>query len=295
MPPGVEVCACGLGFPEGAPVFAEGGKVVFVEIHRGQVTAWDRSSGKCAVVARTGGGPNAVIAAEGFAGAAWLVTQNGGVAGAWRSAQPRIPGIQTVGPDGSVQYLCTVVDGRQLAAPNDLCLDVSGTLFFTDPGEAFSPEDPREDGYLFAVGPDGTERSWNVGRTFPNGIACVAGEVVWTESYTCRVMGMGNGARRVVAQLPRSHVPDGLGARADGLVAVTTTASGGVVLLTQEGQCRFIRLGEGVYTTNCKFNADGDLYVTDAADGSSEVPSGRLWRISADAVNEAVRHGEVVK
>lgn len=291
MAGGAEICASGLAFPEGAPDFDADGAVAFVELYRGQVTGWSPGDRRVFRLADTGGGPNAVIAAKGRHGAEWLVTQNGGVAGPWRSPAPREPGIQTIARDGAVGYLCTSVDGLALVAPNDLCLDADGTLFFTDPREPFTPSDPDEEGRIFAVHPDGSHSSWNVGRTFPNGITWTGREILWTESYSCRVMRLTANGGELVAQLPPSHVPDGLAVRDDGLLAVTTTASGGLVLIDGNRRQRFLRLGDGVYTTNCNFDAHGDLYVTDAADLSSDAPSGRLWRVPPSLLAETTAHG----
>jgi sugar lactone lactonase YvrE len=241
--------------------------------------------------ADTGGGPNAVVAARGRYGAEWLVTQNGGVAGPWRSPNTREPGIQRIADDDTVSYLRTSVDGRQLVAPNGLCLDDEGTLFFSDPCEPFNPANPNEDGYIFAVRADGVEASWNVGCTFPNGIVWTGSEILWTESYSCRVMHLYHDRPELVAQLPSSHVPDGLAVRPDGLIAVATTESGGLVLIRPDGQQRFLPPGNDVYSTNCNFDESCNLYVTDATDLSSESPSGRPWRIEPSVIDEAAARG----
>jgi sugar lactone lactonase YvrE len=289
---GATICVSGLAFPEGGPDFASDGTVAFVELYRGQVTGWNPRGGCAFPIAETGGGPNAVIAARGRHGAEWLVTQNGGAAGPWRSPNRREPGIQRIANGGAVSYVCTSVDGRSLVAPNDLCLDDEGTLFFTDPCEPFNPASPTEDGYILAVRVGGGEASWNVGCTFPNGITWTGSEILWTESYSCRVMRLYHGRGEVLAQLPPSHVPDGLAVRRDGLIAVTTTKSGGLILVGPDRQQRFLYLGDDVYSTNCNFDRSGNLYVTDAADLSSEAASGRLWRIEASAIDEVAVRGE---
>jgi sugar lactone lactonase YvrE len=291
-PAGTEICVNGLAFPEGGPDFASDGTVAFVELYSGQVTGWNPIDRQVFRIADTGGGPNSVAAAGGRHGAEWLVTQNGGAAGPWRSPNRREPGIQRIANDGTVSYLCTSVDGRQLVAPNDLCLDDEGTLFFTDPCEPFNPASRNEEGYIFAVRADGVEVSWNVGCTFPNGIAWTGSEILWTESYSCRVMRFYHGRREMVAQLPLSQVPDGLAVRPDGLIAVTTTKSGGLILIWPDGRQRFLHLGNDVYSTNCNFDQNCNLYVTDAADLSSEAPSGRLWRIESSAIDEVAVRGQ---
>jgi gluconolactonase len=283
------VCVDGLGFPEGEPAFGTSGSIVFVEIYKGQVSEWHPGEDGARVVARTGGGPNSVVAAHGIHGAEWLLTQNGGVAGIWRAEERCRAGIQKIAHDGTVSYLCTSVCGKELVAPNDLCVDNDGTLYFSDPGEAFRPDSPSEDGHLYVVAADGKEACWNVGRTFPNGVACGLGGVMWTESYTCRVMARVNGQVQVVAELPPEHVPDGLAVRADGTLAIATTASGGVVLLVPNGRAELLYLGSDVYTTNCNFDSAGNLYVTDASDLSSEVQSGRLWRVDAGQIASIVK------
>src|SRR5262249_17803448 len=140
-----EIVATGLEVPEG-PVVLPDGRVAFVEQVRGQVSVYDGAPVDC--VARVGGAANPVPLGEGALEAA----QNGGVVGAWRSADPRPPGIQRVYLDGRVEYVTTEVAGQPLLAPNDLCFGPDGRLWFTDPGHPYDPVIRGAAGRLVVIG-----------------------------------------------------------------------------------------------------------------------------------------------
>ena len=72
------------------------------------------------------------------------------------------------------------------------------------------PRPQRPTGRIFAVDPssgDG-ELVIELGPVFPNGIAFLAdGTLVWTESFSRRVMALVDGAAEVVVELPERHSP----------------------------------------------------------------------------------------
>ena len=98
-----EVALAGLAVPEG-PVVHPDGTVTFTEQTRGRVSRCE--DGALSVVAVTGGAPNSHAAGS---DGRLYVAQNGGVVGAWRSPEPRTPGIQSIEPDGSVRTVGGVV------------------------------------------------------------------------------------------------------------------------------------------------------------------------------------------
>jgi gluconolactonase len=287
---GVSICADGLAFPEGPDVLDDG-SVVFVEIFAGRISRWDPVTGRVRLVADTGGSPNAVIRASPRRAQGELyATQNGGVAGSWRSERQVPAGIQIIARDGTPRYLATAIQGIDLIAPNDLCFDDLGTLYFTDPSEGFKPGDPRATGKICAVALSGLERSWDVGPTFPNGIAWHRGRLLWSESYTCRIMALDeDGAPSLVAQLAAGRIPDGFTVDETGVMYVTTTSTGGLDIVLTDGTIRELALGPGAYTTNCCLGPDGSLYVTDAGSARPDTPDGKLWRITSDALADARR------
>jgi gluconolactonase len=259
-----EVIATGLAFPEG-PVW-RGEELVFTEITGGVVSRWSSVRG-VSTLATTGGGPNG--AAAGPDGATY-VTQNGGMGEGERVT----PGIQRIDADGTVDLVVDTVAGVRLDGPNDLAFGPDGRLWFTDPrGE---PDPARNDrpGRLFAV--DVTTGDGDlvreVGPTFPNGIAFLAdGTLVWTESFTRRVMALVGDQPQVLVELPERHAPDGLCVDGDGRLYVASTYSHAVSVV--EGGVLVDRLvcGDGM-PTNCCFGGT-DLYVTESRRGT-------LWRFT---------------
>ena len=72
---------------------------------------------------------------------------------------------------------------------------------------------------------------------YPNGIAFDGqGRLYWTESMGHRVCRLENGEATTFAQLSDGHVPDGMAFAADGRAFVCTTISGGLTVLSPEGE-----------------------------------------------------------
>jgi gluconolactonase len=73
----------------------------------------------------------------------------------------------------AIEVLTSHCDGRPYRGPNDVCLDLKGNIYFTDP-EGSSKESPIGAVYRIAIRPDGSVE--NVARiaeglAFPNGLA----------------------------------------------------------------------------------------------------------------------------
>jgi gluconolactonase len=265
MPEGA-IVASGLAFPEG-PVWRDGG-LVFTEIEGGVVSRWSEDGG-VSLVATTGGGPNG--AAAGPDGALY-VTQNGGMT---RDARVTA-GIQRIGPDGDVTMVVTTVGGLALDGPNDLAFGPDGRLWFTDPRGAADPAHNADPGRLFVVdvATGEGELVLEVGPVFPNGIAFLAdGTLVWTESFTRRVMALVDRRPEVLIELPERHAPDGLCVGQDGELYVATTFAHCVSVVDADAGEIVDKLmcGDGM-ATNCCFG-ETDLYVTESRRGT-------LWRFA---------------
>ena len=257
-----DVIATGLQFPEG-PVWRDDA-LFFTEIERGVVSRWT-VDGAVGSVATTGGGPNG--AACGPDGALY-VTQNGGMTREARTT----PGIQRVTLDGEVTMVATAVAGRALEGPNDLAFDAGGRLWFTDPRGPADPARNDRPGRIFAldVATGEGELVIELGPVFPNGIAFLAdGNLVWTESFTRRVVALVDGHPDVVVELPERHYPDGLGVGADGRLYVASTYAHCVSVVHDGVVVDRLPCGDGM-PTNCCFG-DTDLYVTESRHGT-------LWR-----------------
>ena len=283
-----DVIATGLEVPEG-PVVLPDGRIAFVEQVRGQVSVYDGTSVHC--LAMVGGAANAVTLGLD----ALYAAQNGGVVGAWRSDDPRTPGIQRVYLDGRVEYVTTDVAGQPLLAPNDLCFGADGRLWFTDPGHPYDPLRRGANGRLIAIGRGRDEIVADVGPVYCNGLAFgVDGRLVWVESYGRYVCRLGEGGREVLCQLPENHVPDGLAVAADGRMFVATLTSTGITVVGPDGEVLdLIELDEAALPTNCCFDGSA-LWVTDFGRDYENLPGrGRLWRVETDAVGAAVAMGAV--
>jgi gluconolactonase len=270
--------ASDLGFPEG-PVVMPDGAIVFCDGNTGELRSW--KDGEPGRFANTGGSPwGAVLGSDG----AVYVTQGGNVPGA--EDQSAVPGIQRVQPDGTVELLSASIAGYTLAGPNDLAFGPDGRLWFTDSG---TEEDPRAEepapGRLFVLDSSGDgEFLMERPKVYPNGIAFDAQRrLYWTESMAHRVCRLDNGEATTFSQLSDGHVPDGMAFAADGRLFVCTTISGGVTVLSPDGEVlEEIALGE--HATNCIFDGS-TLYVTATrvAEIHADQRTGTFWSVETDA------------
>jgi gluconolactonase len=270
--------ASGLGFPEGPAILGDG-RIVLCDGNVGELLSY--SGGAISTYARTGGSPwGTVLGTDG----AIYVTQGGNVPGSGDVSA--VSGIQRVHPDGRVELLCSHVAGYRLYGPNDLAFGPDGRLYFTESG---SEEDFRFDvrapGRLYAIdGSGGGEMLLELPGVYPNGIAFdAARRLYWTESMAHRVRRLDDGVPVTFCQLSDNHVPDGMAFAADGRLFVATTVSGGVTVISPEGEVLSeITLGE--HATNCIFDGPA-LYVTatKVPDIEASQRTGTLWRVDTDA------------
>jgi gluconolactonase len=270
--------ASGLGFPEGPAVMADG-RLVFCDGNIGKLLVY--SDGEVSGYADTGGSPwGSVLGTDG----ALYVTQGGVVPGS--SDTGAVSGIQRVRPDGGVELLCSEVAGYTLYGPNDLAFGPDGRLYFTESGsETDFRFDVRSPGRLFVIdGRGGGEMLMELPDVYPNGIAFDARQrLYWTESAAHRVRRMENGQAVTFCQLSEGHVPDGMAFAADGRLFVATTVSGGVTVISPDGEvAEEIELDE--HATNCTFDGSS-LYVTatKVPDIEASQRTGTLWRVETGA------------
>ena len=261
----IEPFVTGLSFPEG-PLVLSDGSLAFTEISGGRLSTWTEDRG-VQLLATTGGGPNgATLGADGSI----YVTQNGGAAGGGASATA---GIQRIAPDGTVSTVVTTIDGIALDAPNDLAFGPDGRLYFTDPRHG-PDATTRLPGRLFAydlvagVGELVTELE----PVYPNGIGFLSdGTMVWTESFSLRVMRWTDDGPLAITQLPERHFPDGFCVGADDRLYVGSTYGHCVTVIdsTTGEVVERLECGDGM-PTNCCFLGT-DVIVTESRRGT-------LWR-----------------
>jgi gluconolactonase len=274
----VTLLASDLGFPEG-PVVMPDGAIVLCDGNTGELLRY--ADGRLSTFAVTGGSPwGAVLGSDG----AIYVTQGGNVPGSGDLSA--VPGVQRVTASGTVELLASSLGGHTLAGPNDLAFGPDGRLWFTDSGTEGDDRYPvREPGRLYVLDASGGgEMVLERPQVYPNGIAFDAqGRLYWTESMGHRVCRLDNGEATTFAQLSDEHVPDGMAFAADGRAFVCTTISGGVTVLSAEGEViEEITIGE--CATNCIFDGPS-LYVTatKVADLGFGQTTGTFWRIDTDA------------
>jgi gluconolactonase len=280
--------ASDLGFPEG-PVVMPDDSIVFCDGNTGELRRW--ADGTLSQYAFTGGSPwGAVLGADG----AVYVTQGGNVPGSGDTSA--VCGIQRVRANGTVELLSSEIAGHVLAAPNDLAFGPDGRLYFTESG---TEGDPRVDvatpGRLFALDSSGGgEMLLERPNVYPNGIAFDAdGSLYWTESMAHRVCRFDGDEATTFSQLTDDLVPDGMAFAGDGRLFVCTTISGGVTVLSADGEIlEQIELGE--HATNCIF-AGSMLYVTctKVADIHADERTGTFWRVETDATGLPLIPGQL--
>ena len=219
----------GLGYPEG-PVVIPDGRIVFCDGNTGELLVFDGES--VATYAKTGGSPwGTALGSDG----AIYVTQGGNVPGSGDTSA--ISGIQRVWPDGSAELVRSSVAGYELFGPNDLAFGDDGRLYFTESGsEQDLRFDVRSPGRLYAIDASGGEMLLELPDVYPNGIAFdAAGRLYWTESVARRICRLDEGEAVTFCQLSDAHSPDGMAFAADGRLFVATTVSGGVTVISADG------------------------------------------------------------
>ena len=262
-----EVVVDGVRFGEG-PVWLGDGMLAVTSVPDGVLWRVDVAAGTKEVLADTGGGPNgAAPCADG----GLLVAQNGGLDYSTFGIlddpppyRPGTPGLQRVGPDGSVTYLLD----EGFHAPNDLVVREDGAVLFTDPGH-YPPPDP----------PVGRVLAWHAARGlevlgegfwFCNGIALEPdGTPVVVERRGLLRLRPDGGREWVVETLGRGG-GDGFCVDVDGRFYVASTVEHGVRVIEDGREVDFLQIPGAGVTTNCCFGGDDgrSLFASDAMPGT---------------------------
>ena len=190
-----------------------------------------------------------------------------------------------VSRDGKqVEVLADRCAGRRFQEVNDVCLDLQGNIYFTDPAGS-GAENPVGSFYLYDIRTKGVSEL-DTGLAYPNGIAVTPDQkhlcVSETMQYRVLIYELSDERRvqhrRVLIDFQRAarqnypigkFMPDGMAFDADGRLYVAMWTNGVVnVIDPAEGNAegKIVRQYDagGLKTTNCCF-FDGKLYTTVAS------------------------------
>ncbi|ALJ16383.1 SMP-30/gluconolactonase/LRE family protein [Sphingopyxis macrogoltabida] len=288
-----EIVGEGFMVPEGPVAFPDD-SVVFVEIAGGRLTRlW--GDGRSEVVATLGGGPNG--AALGPDGALY-VCNNGGFT--WeRDAQGKLVIIGTKTSDyqggriervdlstGKFERIYTHCGDRMLKGPNDLVIDKSGGIWFSDYGK--HTHDTRDLSGLFYAHCDGSKIECVVdGELSLNGVGLSPDEstVYVADTMSARLWAYdleapgvvqrptderdnplllgGIVPARLAATVPGNVLIDSLAVTEAGNVCVGTLLDGGISTIFPDGTSRHDAFPDVLCTNICFGGADRrTAYVT---------------------------------
>jgi gluconolactonase len=147
LPPGAELIAEGLEFPEGPLVDGEG-NLYFSDVRDAKILQYD--------------GESVSTFAENTGGANGLALHTDGTIYACQGAGRA---IAKFAPDRSMTTVLDSVGGKPLNATNDIVIDFNGNIFFTNParGDATSS--------VVRIRPNGSAAVVATDQKYPNGIA----------------------------------------------------------------------------------------------------------------------------
>ncbi len=277
----------GLLFPEG-PVAMPDGSFLLVEIARRTVSRV-APDGTVSVVAETGGGPNGL--AIGKDGAAYVCNNGGfefvhepghGLRPAWQAHDYLFGRIERVDlATGAVSVVTRGLPDRRLRGPNDLVVDRTGAIWFTDLGKRRAHD--LDWGGVYWLSPDGKEiKEVAYPVLTANGIGLSPDETVLyvaeTEGarlWAFDIVGPGevkkhpypspHGGRLVHQSGGRDYKRfDSLAVEASGNICVATLATGGISVIAPSGELvEFVPMPDRMTTNLCFGGPDlRTAYVT---------------------------------
>ncbi|MHB8969485.1 MAG: SMP-30/gluconolactonase/LRE family protein [Pirellulaceae bacterium] len=272
----LEVLADGFEWSEGPVWLASAKTLLFSDIPRNQIVAWNAEQG--IRVFRESAG---YTGKEKFSGA------EPGTNGLTLDAQGRLVMcchgdrlIRRLESDGTVTTLADRYQGKRFHSPNDLVYRATGDLYFTDPpyGLPGGLEGPHAELAwcgVYRLAPDGAVTLLTKSMTRPNGVGFSPdGKTLYVaqsdpkaalwmafpvrDDGTLEEGRVFYDATRWVGERP--GLPDGLAV--DTMGNVWATGPGGVLVFSPAGKL-LGRLNTGQATANCTFGEDGKtLFIT---------------------------------
>jgi gluconolactonase len=180
--------------------------------------------------------------------------------------------------DGTVRTLADRYMGKRFNSPNDLCLDVQGRVYFSDP--RYVGDEPRELDHesVYRIDPDGTVTRVVADVKKPNGL------VLSPDGKTLYVAESGSdpaaprqllayplnadgtvGPKKVLHDFGKGRGIDGMTVTTDGMIVATAGRGpeGGIYFFSPEGK-RLGFLATPEDPNNCCFGGPGEgmLYIT---------------------------------
>ena len=150
----------------------DGGGLLFTDISNNQIMRYDPQTGGCRVFRSGTNGANGLM----LDGKGRLYACEG------KGAGRRVVRYES---DGDVTVLADRFEGKRLNSPNDLAIDASGRVWFTDPGYGLKDEDREldHDSVYRLTPPPAATAAWTIERvtfdtTKPNGLLISAAEDV---------------------------------------------------------------------------------------------------------------------
>jgi gluconolactonase len=264
------IFAEGFNFPEG-PAFDREGNLCLVNLKGGYISRID-PAGQTDIFAYTGTATGLAESAPN--GSTFHPNGDLYVADSGRKA------ILAIAATRQVRVVCDNYQGEPFQAPNDLCFDRCGGLYFSDPPPVANRASV---GRLFYLCADGTALLLDEGIAYSNGVALDKDEkyLYLAETRTGRILryqvqGSGKlGPREVFAALEPK--PDGLAFDLAGNLYVAVFGSGHIWVVGPDGAVKEKLALGGDGPTNLAFGGPERrfLYIT-------EGPQGRVYRIERE-------------
>lgn len=237
------VLATGFNSPEG-PAFDRHGNLYFVNWLTSSINVID-SAGHVSEFYNTGGIPAGLAFHPD--GSLWVADEG-----------DEIHGLLRISPDGAAKIVVNAYNGRPLNGANDLVIDRTGIIYFSDPWRS-GPDNPI--GAFYRYFADGRLEQIDNGLQFPNGVALNADEsaVYLAETYTMRIHRYAIGAdgsmgpAEVWASTGAPPGPDGMAFDEGGNLYCAHHGGGRVDIFSPNGKLIDAITIPGASVTNCAF------------------------------------------